>query len=78
MTEDVQWCDKGPVAAAVLGGALMAAAQGVDYADCKTALEDKGYVWLDRPTKLSADDQQRYEAELERWNKARADSIRKK
>jgi len=77
VTGDVQWCDKGPVAAAVVGGALMAAAQGADYADCKSALEGKGYVRLDRTTKLATDDQQRYEAELERMNKARADSIRK-
>jgi hypothetical protein len=74
---DVQWCDKGSVAAAALGGALVAASQGADYAGCKTQWETKGYVRLDSSAKLSSADQQRYESERERLEKARADSIRK-
>jgi hypothetical protein len=35
-TGDVQWCDKGNAAAAALGGAIVAASQGADYAGCKT------------------------------------------
>jgi hypothetical protein len=77
VTGDVQWCDKGSVAAAALGGALVAASQGADYAGCKTNWEGKGYVRLDSTAKLSPMDQQRYEADLERMAKARADSIRK-
>jgi len=78
VTGDVQWCDKGSAVAAAVGGALMAAAQGADYASCKTSLEGKGYVRLDSTAKLSPDDQRRYEEELGRMNQARADSIRKK
>jgi hypothetical protein len=77
-TGDVQWCDKGSVAAAALSGAIVAAAQGADYAGCKTSLETKGYARLDSPTKLSSADQERYEADLERIAKERADSIRPK
>lgn len=77
VTGDVQWCDKGSVAATALVGPLMGAAQGADYAGCKTSWEIKGYIRLDSLAKLSPADQQRYEAELERMNKARADSIRK-
>jgi hypothetical protein len=76
-TGDVQWCDKGSVAATVALGAMMGAAQGADYAGCKTSWEGKGYVRLDSMAKLSPPDQQRYEAELERMAKERADSIRK-
>ena len=77
-TADMQWCDKGSVAATVALGAMMGAAQGADYAGCKTNWETKGYVRLDSTAKLSPADQQRYEAELERMAKARADSIRPK
>jgi hypothetical protein len=77
-TGDVQWCNKGSAVAAAVGGVLVAAAQGADYASCKTTLEGKGYVRLDSTAKLSPDEQRRYEAELERMNQARADSIRKK
>jgi len=77
-TGDVQWCDKGSVAAAALGGALVAASQGADYAGCKTGWETKGYARLDSTAKLSPEDQQRYEADLERSAKERADSIRPK
>jgi hypothetical protein len=73
----VQWCDKGSVAATVALGPMMGAAQGADYAGCKTNLETKGYVRLDSTAKLPPPDQRRYEAELERMNKERADSIRK-
>jgi hypothetical protein len=76
-TADMQWCDKGSVAATVALGAMMGAAQGADYAGCKTNWETKGYVRLDSTAKLSPADQQRYEAELERMAKERADSIRK-
>lgn len=76
-TGDVQWCDKGSVAATVALGAMMGAAQGADYAGCKTNWEGKGYVRLDSTAKLSPPDQQRYDAELERMAKERADSIRK-
>ena len=76
-TGDVQWCDKGSATAAIVGGALMAASQGADYASCKTGWEGKGYTRLDSTARLAAEDQQRYEAELERMAKARADSIRK-
>src|SRR5258705_7679951 len=68
---DVQWCDKGSVAATVALGAMMGAAQGADYAGCKTNWEGKGYVRLDARAKLSPPDQQRYEAELERMAKER-------
>lgn len=76
-TGDVQWCDKGSVAATALVGPLMGAAQGADYAGCKTNWETKGYVRLGSPAKLSPEDQRRYEADLERMAKERADSIRK-
>jgi hypothetical protein len=76
-TGDVQWCDKGSAVVAAVGGALMAAAQGADYASCKTNWEGKGYARLDSGAKLSADDQRRYEDELARMEKAKADSIRK-
>lgn len=76
-TGDVQWCDKGSVAATVALGPMMGAAQGADYAGCKTNWEGKGYVRLDPTARLSPADQQRYEAERERMAKARADSIRK-
>ncbi len=72
---DVQWCDKGPVAAAIVVGALMAASQGADYASCKTGWEGKGYTRLDATAKLPPDDQQRYEADLARIAKERANSI---
>jgi hypothetical protein len=75
-TGDVQWCDKGSVAATVVLGPMMGAAQGADYGGCKTNWETKGYVRLDSTAKLSPPDQQRYEAELERMAKERADSIR--
>ncbi|MGH9892403.1 MAG: hypothetical protein ACREA0_10545 [bacterium] len=75
-TGDVQWCDKGSVAAAALGGAIVAVAQGADYAGCKTNWETKGYARLDSTAQLSSADQQRYEADLERVAKERADSIR--
>jgi len=78
VTGDVQWCDKGSAVGAAVGGLLVAGVQGAAYSDCKTALEGKGYVRLNRTTKLSPEDQQRYEADLERMNQARADSIRKK
>ena len=77
-TGDVQWCDKGSVAATVVLGPMMGAAQGADYAGCKTNLEDKGYTRLDSTAKLSPADQQQYEADLERMAKDRADSIRPK
>ena len=76
-TGDVQWCDKGSVAATVLVGPMMGAAQGADYAGCKSNWESKGYARLDSAATLPPEDQQRYEAELERMNKALADSIRK-
>jgi hypothetical protein len=72
----VQWCDKGPVAAAAVGGALFAAAQTAGYAGCKSGWEEKGYVRLGRDAKLADADQQRYAEERERMDKARADSIR--
>jgi hypothetical protein len=78
VTGEVQWCDKGSVAAAALGGALVAASHGADYADCKTNWEEKGYVRLDSTAKLSPADQQRYEGDLARIAKERADSIRPK
>jgi hypothetical protein len=76
-TGDVQWCDKPSGVGMALGGAIAGAAQGADYARCKTDWETKGYVRLDSTAKLSAEDQQRYEDALARMNKARADSIRK-
>ena len=76
-TADVQWCDKGSVAATVALGAMMGAAQGADYAGCKTNWEAKGYSRLGSEAKLSDADQRRYEEERERLNKALADSIRK-
>jgi hypothetical protein len=77
-TGDIQWCDKGSVAAAALGGAIVAASQGADYAGCKTNWEGRGYARLDSSAKLSAEDQRRYDEERERMNEALADSIRKK
>lgn len=77
VTGDVQWCDKGSVAATAALGPMMGAAQGADYAGCKTMWESKGYVRLDSAAKLSLEDQRRYEADRERANKALADSIRK-
>lgn len=76
-TGDVQWCDKGSAVAAAVGGAIVAASQGADYAGCKTNWEGKGYTRLDPTATLSPEGQQRYEAERERMNKALADSIRK-
>jgi hypothetical protein len=35
-----------------LGGAIVAASQGADYADCKTSWESKGYTRLDATAKL--------------------------
>jgi hypothetical protein len=75
-TGDVRWCDKGSVAATVALGPMMGASQGADYAGCKTNWEGKGYTRLDSTAKLPAEDQQRYEAALERMAKERADSIR--
>jgi hypothetical protein len=75
-TGDMQWCDKGSVAAAALGGAIVAASQGADYAGCKTNWETKGYLRLESTARLPSVDQQRYEADLERIAKERADSIR--
>jgi hypothetical protein len=49
-----------------------------DYAGCKTNWEGKDYRRLDPTAKLSPEHQQRYEAELERMAKERADSIRPK
>ncbi len=77
-TGDVRWCDKPSGVGMALGGAIAGAAQGADYAQCKTGWESKGYVWMDSTAKLSPDDQRRYEEALERMNQARADSIRKK
>ncbi len=74
---DVQWCDKPSGAAMALGGAIVAASQGADYADCKTSWESKGYARLDSTAKLPPADQQRYEDERARVEKATADSIRK-
>ncbi len=78
VTGEIGWCQKGEAVGMVLGGAIAGASQGADYATCKTAWESKGYTRLDASAKLSPEDQQRYEAELERMNQARADSIRKK
>jgi len=80
-TGDVQWCDKGDkggvgVAAKVLFGAIVTAAQGAVYTDCKTNWATKGHARLDSTAKLSLEDQQRYETDLERMAKERADSIR--
>jgi hypothetical protein len=77
-TGDVQWCDKGSVAATLVLGPMMGASQGADYAGCKTNWETKDYRRLDPTAKLSPEHQQRYEAELERMAKERADSIRPK
>jgi hypothetical protein len=77
VTGDVAWCDKGSAVVAAVGGALMAASQGADYASCKTNWEGKGYLRVPAPATLSAQDQRRYEDELARIEKARADSIRK-
>lgn len=63
--------------ASALGGAIVAAPAAADYAGCKTALEQKGYARQDASARLSPEDQQRYEAELEAAKKALADSIRK-
>lgn len=52
VTGDVQWCDKPSGAAMALGGAIVAASQGADYADCKTSWESKGYTRLDATAKL--------------------------
>lgn len=78
VTGDVQWCDKGSAVAAAVGGALVAASQGSDYAGCKTGWESKGYTRLDSSAKLAPDDQRRYEEERARKDEALADSIRKK
>jgi hypothetical protein len=75
-TGEVRWYDQGSVAATVALGPMMGASQGADYAGCKTNWESKGYTRLDSTAKLSPADQQRYEAELERMAKERADSIR--
>lgn len=77
-TGDVQWCDKGSVAATLAVGPMMGASQGADYAGCKTSWETRGYVRLPSTAKLSPVDQERYETELEQMAKARADSIRPK
>jgi hypothetical protein len=77
VTGDIQWCDKPSGAAMALGGAIVAASQGADYAGCKTSWESKGYSRLDATAKLSVADQQRYEEERARLEKATADSIRK-
>lgn len=78
VTAEVQWCDKPSGAAMALGGAIVAVSQGADYADCKTKWETKGYTRLGETAKLSPEDQQRYEAELERIATEAADSIRPK
>ena len=78
VTGDVRWCDKPDAVGMALGGAIVGASQGADYATCKTTWETKGYTRLDAAVKLSPEDQRRYEAEVERMNQARADSIRKK
>jgi len=79
-TGEVQWCDKGGVGIAgkVLFGSMVMAAQGAVYNECKTKWETKGYSRLDSTAKLSVEDQQRYETDLERMTKERADSIRPK
>jgi len=74
---DVQWCQKPDAVASALGGAIVAGPAAADYAGCKTALEQKGYARQDGSARLSPEDQQRYEAELETAKKALADSIRK-
>jgi hypothetical protein len=56
---------------------MMGAAQGADYASCKTNWEGNGYVRLDPTAKLSPEDQRRYEDERARMDKTLADSIRK-
>jgi hypothetical protein len=82
-TGEVQWCDKGDkggvgIAGKVLFGSMVMAAQGAVYNECKTKWETKGYTRLDSTAKLSVEDQQRYETDLERMTKERADSIRPK
>lgn len=77
VTADVQWCDKPSGVGMALGGAIVAASQGADYAGCKTNWESKGYVRLPSTVKLPIEDQRRYEEERDRMNKALADSIRK-
>jgi hypothetical protein len=82
-TGEVQWCDKGDkggvgIAGKVLFGSMVMVAQGAVYNDCKSNWETKGYTRQDSTAKLSAEDQQRYEADLERLAKERADSIRPK
>jgi hypothetical protein len=77
VTGDVAWCDKPSGVGMALGGAIAGAAQGADYAACKTNWEGKGYARLDSTATLSPGDQRRYEEERERMNKALADSIRK-
>ena len=69
-TGDVQWCDKPSGVGMALGGAIAGAAQGADYAQCKTNWESKGYARLDSGAKLSADDQRRYEEDRARMDKA--------
>lgn len=76
ITGDVQWCDKPSGAALAMGGAIVAAS--VDYPGCKSNWESKGYVRLDSTAKLSPENQQRYEDDLQRKEQARADSIRPK
>jgi len=82
-TGEVQWCDKGDkggvgIAGKVLFGSLVMTPQGVVQNSCKTNWETKGYTRQDSTAKLSPADQQRYEAEVERMTKERADSIRLK
>ena len=77
VTGDVQWCQKPDAMASALGGAIVAGPAAADYAGCKTALEQKGYVRQETSAHLSPDDQQRYEAELAAAKKALADSIRR-
>lgn len=77
LTADVQWCDKPSSTATALGGVIVGASQGADYAGCKSNWESKGYVRLDSSARLSTEDQRRYQEERERMNKALADSIRK-
>jgi hypothetical protein len=76
-TGDVQWCDKPSAAMMALGGAIVAASQSTDYADCKTGWEGKGYARLGSSETLPPDAQQRYTDERARIEKATADSIRK-
>jgi hypothetical protein len=82
-TGEVPWCDKGDkggvgIAGKVLFGSLVMTPQGAVYNNCKTNWETKGYTRQDSTAQLSPADQQRYEADLERMTKERADSIRPK